>query len=37
LEEKGTKHLVDLEKMKEALDQKRGVPVEITTNFNHGR
>jgi L,D-transpeptidase ErfK/SrfK len=37
LEEKGTKHLVDLEKMKEALDQKRGVPVEITTNFDHGK
>jgi len=37
LEEKEIKNLVDLEKMKEALDQKRGVPVEITTNFNHGR
>src|SRR4030042_5139143 len=37
LEEKEIKNLVDLEKMKEALDQKRGVPVEIPTNFNPGR
>jgi L,D-transpeptidase ErfK/SrfK len=37
LEEKGIKSFVNLEKMKEALDQKRGVPVEITTNFDHGK
>ncbi len=36
LEKKGIKNLVDLEKMKEALDQKRGIPIEITPNFDHG-
>ena len=37
LEEKGIKNIVDLEKMKEALDQRKGVPIEITSDFNHGR
>jgi L,D-transpeptidase ErfK/SrfK len=37
LEQKGIKNLVDLEKMKEALDQRMGVPVEITSDFNHRR
>jgi len=36
LEEKGIKNLVDLEKTKEALDQRKGVPIEITSNYNHG-
>ena len=37
LERKGIKNLVDLEKMKEALDQRKGVPIDITSDFNHGR
>jgi L,D-transpeptidase ErfK/SrfK len=37
LEEMGIKKFVDLEKMKEALDQPKGVPIEITSDFNHGR
>jgi len=35
LERKGIKNFVELEKMKEALDQKRGVPVEITSDIDH--
>jgi len=37
LEERGIDNLIDLEKMKEALDQKKGVPVEITSDIDHGR
>ena len=37
LEEKGIKNLADLEKVKEALDQKGGVPVEITSYSDHGK
>ncbi len=37
LEEKGIKNLVDLEKLKEALDQRSGFPMEITSDFDHGR
>jgi L,D-transpeptidase ErfK/SrfK len=37
LEEKGIKNLVDLEKMKEALDQRKGVPIDITSDFIHGK
>ncbi len=37
LEKKGIKNLVDLEKTKEAVDQRKGVPVEITSFINHGK
>jgi L,D-transpeptidase ErfK/SrfK len=37
LEQKGIKNLVTLEKMKEALDQRRGVPIDITSDFDHWR
>ena len=37
LEQKKIRNLVELEKMKEALDQKRGVPIDITSDFDHGR
>ncbi len=37
LEEKEIKNLVDLEKMKEGLDQRRGVPIDITFDFDHRR
>src|SRR4030042_3260111 len=37
LERKGIKNLVDLEKIKEAIDQRRGVPIDITSDFDHGR
>jgi len=36
LEEKGIKNLVDLEKLKEALDQRRGIPIDITSDFDYG-
>jgi len=31
------KNLVEVEKVKEAIDQKRGVPVEITSDFDYGK
>ena len=31
------KNLVELEKVKEAIDQRRGVPVDITSDFDHGK
>jgi len=31
------KNLVELEKVKEAIDQRRGVPVDITSDFDQGR
>jgi len=37
LEKKGIKNLVDLEKIKEAVDQRKGVPVEITSFIDHGK
>lgn len=37
LEKKGIKNLVKIEKLKEALDQKRGVPIEITSDIDHGK
>jgi L,D-transpeptidase ErfK/SrfK len=37
LEEKGIQDLIDLEKMKEAVYQRRGVPIDITSDFNDGR
>jgi len=37
MEKKGIKNLVDLEKIKEAIDQRRGVPIDITSDFDHGR
>ena len=37
LEEKGIKNLVELEKVKEALDQRNGVPVDITSEFDRWR
>jgi L,D-transpeptidase ErfK/SrfK len=37
LERKGIKDLIDSEKMKEALIQRRGVPIDITSDFDHGR
>ena len=36
LEEKGIKNLVDFEKVKEAIDQRRGVPIDITSDFDYG-
>jgi L,D-transpeptidase ErfK/SrfK len=35
LEKKGIKNLVKIEKLKEALNQKRGIPVDITSNIDH--
>lgn len=37
LEDKGIKNLVELKKLEEALDQRRGVPIDITSDFDHGR
>jgi L,D-transpeptidase ErfK/SrfK len=37
LEVRGIKALVDLEKMKEAVDQREGVPINITSDFDHGK
>jgi L,D-transpeptidase ErfK/SrfK len=37
LEEKGIKNLVDLEKLKEALDQRSGFPTEIASDFDRGK
>jgi len=37
LEEKRIKDFIKIEKMKEALDQKKGVPIDITSDFDHGR
>ena len=37
LEQKRITNLVELEKLEEALDQRRGVPIDITSDFDHGR
>jgi len=37
LEQKGIKNLVELEKLKEALDQRSGFPIDITSDFDHGK
>ena len=37
LDEKGIKNLVDLEKLKEAIDQRSGFPMDVTSDFDHGR
>ena len=37
LEKKGIKDLVDLEKMKEAIGQRGGVPIDVTSDFDYGR
>jgi L,D-transpeptidase ErfK/SrfK len=37
LEGKGIRNLVDLEKLKEAIDQRSGFPMDITSDFGHGR
>jgi L,D-transpeptidase ErfK/SrfK len=37
LEQKRVKNLVELEKLEEALDQRRGVPIDITSDFDHWR
>ena len=37
LEQKRIKNLVELEKLKEALDQRNGVPVDITSEFDRWR
>jgi L,D-transpeptidase ErfK/SrfK len=37
LEQKRIKNLVELEKLEEALDQRRGVPIDITSDFDHGK
>jgi L,D-transpeptidase ErfK/SrfK len=37
LEEKRMKNFVELEKLEEALDQRKGIPVDITSSFDHER
>lgn len=37
LEEKGIKNLVKLERLKEVLDQRSGFPIDITSDFDHGK
>jgi len=37
LERRGLKNLVELDKLKEALDQRSGFPVDITSDFDHGK
>jgi L,D-transpeptidase ErfK/SrfK len=37
LEEKRIKDFIELEKLEEALDQRRGIPVDITSSFDHER
>jgi L,D-transpeptidase ErfK/SrfK len=37
LEGKKIKNFVELEKLEEALDQRRGIPVDITSSFDHER
>ncbi|MBS3920505.1 MAG: L,D-transpeptidase family protein [Deltaproteobacteria bacterium] len=34
---KGIKNLVDFEKVKEAIDQRRGIPIDITSDFDDVR
>jgi len=36
LEKKGIMNLIDVKKLKEALNQKKGFPVEITSGFDRG-
>jgi L,D-transpeptidase ErfK/SrfK len=35
LEQKKIRNLVELDKMKEVLDQKNGLPIDITSDFDH--
>lgn len=37
MEQKGIKNLVQIEKLKEVLDQKNGLPVDITTDDDYGK
>jgi hypothetical protein len=37
LEGKRIKDFVELEKLEEALDQRRGIPVDITSSLDHER
>jgi L,D-transpeptidase ErfK/SrfK len=37
LVKKGIENLVELDKLKEALDQKCGLPIDITSNVDHGK
>jgi len=37
LAQKGIVNLVELDKVKEALDQRSGFPMDITSNFDHGK
>jgi len=37
LEERGIRNYVELDKLKEALDQRSGFPVDITSDLDHGK
>jgi L,D-transpeptidase ErfK/SrfK len=37
VEQKGIKNLVQIEKLKEVLDQKSGLPIDITTDDDYGK
>jgi len=37
LGDNGLKNLVDFEKVKEAIDQRRGIPIDITSDFDDAR